>query len=1054
MDDNLLTDFIAECREHLEGIETDLLAIEEAGELADKELVNKVFRAAHSIKGGSGFFQLDKIKQLAHSIETVLDMMRSGKILSHPDIINILLMGFDMLREMVNNTGSLEQFDISENVTALQDLVSLHQNENEKGSMHRNITLRSDAGSKTVSIIEVDYQAAQKDNQYIYQIDYDLIHDLDHAGVTPVALLKSLSAMGVIIDTIFDIKDIGTLDDPPISVIPLKLIYRTVLEPSIITDLDEIYSKKITVMFTPGKKDPAGINQKIEKELITQQQIESLQAEAKIERPEENVKNNQQKESSQVAVQIPDDNRRQIKGTTAAGPETLRINVEALDTLMVHAGELVLSRNQLVDAISRKDNRAINTSAQHLSYVISELQEAVMQTRLQPVGNVFAKFHRVVRDMSISLKKNLQLVVEGKDVELDKTIVEGLSDPLTHMVRNAADHGIESQEERITKGKNPEGTITLKAYHGAGHVVIEVGDDGKGIDPEKIAAKALAMGVITSERLKGMTDYDKTALIFYPGLSTAEKITDTSGRGVGMDVVKTNLDRLGGKVSIRSELGKGTLFTIKLPLTLAIIPSLIISEEGERFAIPQVNVVELLRIPSAQIKERIQVVGDAEVVVLRGELIPMVRFANILGIANTYIDPVTGKREIDRRNRIADRRSARKSLSGEEADENSDKKNEKLRTRSDRRYHAESDLNIVIIASGLLQYGLVVGHLHNSEEIVVKPLGRHLKGLQEYAGATIMGDGDIALILDATGLAVKADINSVSAATAKKKTNVKDEKELIEASQSFLVYNNKENEICALPLAIVQRVESITRDQIESFGGRLTMQYRDTLLSLVQLSDVASVDPVPLDKELAVVVISVANHIVGLLGLMPVSVIESNVNIDTVTHRQKGISGSMIVDKDTILIVNIYEIIDILHPDWNITSNIVSGEGKGFILIAEDSDFFRGQIERYIIEAGYEVHSAKDGLEAWQYLETQKEKISLVVTDIEMPNMNGLDLCRKIRSDNRYSTVPVIALTSLAGEEDQLRGLNAGVTEYQVKLDRDKLISGISEILKKTDKQM
>ncbi|NLD94063.1 MAG: response regulator [Fibrobacter sp.] len=1059
MDDNLLSDFLAECREHLEGIEADLLAIEEAGESADNELVNKVFRAAHSIKGGSGFFQLDKVKQLAHSIETVLDMMRSGKIKSHPDIINILLIGFDLLRDMVNNIETLEQFDISPNVAALQDLVNQNSKENEKGSMHRNVTLSTPDDSEKITILEVDYQAAKNESQYIYLIEYDLIHDLDHIGVSPVTLLKSLSEMGVIIDTIFNIAEVGTLDDPPVNCIPLKLIYRTVLEPSFINDLEEVCSKKITVLEAPGnvakskpvpqpskevsgtvtKEEPTEkVSQKIQEKAVSSQVTVVDEERGDDEMESDQKEQNPSAEGKQDKIQ---------NKPAAATPETLRINVEALDTLMAHAGELVLSRNQLVDAISRSDMRGISTSAQRLSYVISELQEAVMQTRLQPVGNVFSKFPRVVRDMSILLKKELRLLLEGKDVELDKTIIEGLSDPLTHMVRNAADHGIESQQERVVKGKPPVGTISLKAFHEAGHVIIEIEDDGKGIDPEKIAKKAVTMGLITDERLKGMTDYDKMALIFLPGLSTANKVTETSGRGVGMDVVKTNLDRLGGKVSIRSEMGRGTSFRIKLPLTLAIIPSLIISEENERYAIPQVNVVELLRIPAAQVKERIQVVGDAEVVVLRGDLIPLVRFTNILGITNTYIDPGTGKQEIDRRNRIADRRSTKKLITGEVVNGFQNDDDKINRKPEDRRYRATSDLNIVIIASGLLQYGLVVGQLHNTEEIVVKPLGRHLKGLQEYAGATIMGDGEVALILDATGIALKSGISSVSAAGSRGKTDEEETAVVSDGTQSFLLFNNQINEQCAIPLDLVQRVENITADQIEIRGGKRTMQYRGASLLLVQLSDVAAVDPIPPDQEITVVVTTVADHTVGLLGIMPVSVLESNAIIDTSTHRQTGIDGSSVIDGQTILIVNIFEIIDTLYPEWNVSKPAFVSRDKGTIVIAEDSDFFRAQIERYITDEGFEVIACADGLDAWKYLDRQNKNIKLVVTDVEMPNMDGLELCKKLRNDRRYESIPVIALTSLASEDDELRGKDAGVTEYQVKLDRDRLIDAINSIL-------
>ncbi len=1042
MSDSLLTEFFAECREHLEGIESDLLTIEEAGKNADTELVNKVFRAAHSIKGGAAFFNLLKIKTLAHRTETVLDMVRSSTLTATAEIINVLLNSFDALRSMVNNPEEMETVNIDPQVQSLQDIVNYNLSGSEKGALSRYVKLTSQKDRITVEIPEVDMQAANKDAQYIYIIEYDLLHDLEKNGKSSLEILNSLSKMGVIIDTLFDIGAVGTLDDEPVNSLIVRLIYRTVIEPEIIETAVEVGAEKISLVYSP---------QQVQIKKDTNAETEIHKSKNDVEKKQE-LSKSADSDTEITTIQKPVESIDTTQKISTTIPETVRINVEYLDTLMSQAGELVLSRNQLIDAIGKNDQRALKMSAQRLSFVISELQEAVMKTRLQPIGNVFNKFPRMIRDLSKVLNKELRLDIEGKDVELDKTIIEGLSDPLTHMVRNAADHGIESQGQRVKRGKPAYGTITLRAFHEAGHVVVELSDDGNGIDSAKIADKALSMGLVTEEKLKGMTDYDKASLIFFPGLSTAEKVTETSGRGVGMDVVKNNLDRLGGKVTIQTTPGKGTVFNIKLPLTLAIIPSLIIHEERERFAIPQVNVTELLRIPSSQTKERLQVVGDAEVVVLRGEFIPILRLSSVLGLTKTYVNPKTGQVEIDRRSRVSDRRSRRRSIDGNVDAGTVPEDIEKRRSGKDRRVSATSDVNIVITSSGLLQYGLVVDNMRNTEEIVVKPLGKHLKGLQEYAGATIMGDGEVALIIDVTGLALKAGVTSVSAA--------KKEKNLIETlgnegEHSLLIFNNSENETCALPLELILRVEQVEANQVEKKGAIRSMQYRGKLLPLVQLSDVANVAEVPMDKELVVIVVRVANREIGMLGLMPVSVIESDFTVDTMIHRQTGISGSTILQNMTVLMVDIFEIVDKIYPEWKVeTAGTAHSSGNNTILLAEDSDFFREQVKKYIQNGGYQVITACDGKDAWEKLQKNIGIVTLVVTDIEMPNMNGLDLCKNIRKHKETESLPVIALTSLAGDEDREKGIAAGITDYQVKLDRDRLLEGIRklEVLKNSIK--
>ena len=1039
MEDTLLNDFLSECREHLEGIETDLLAIEETGKNADRELINKVFRAAHSIKGGAGFFNLDTMKTLAHKIETVLDMVRMQTIIPQPEVINLLLISFDQLRDLVNNPATQAETDISVNVAALNDLVEQHTPGPQKNMVQQTVILTTPDGNRQFSVSAADVESARKEAQYIYLLEYDMLHDFDRKGKSPVELLKSLSSMGVIIDAYTDIMAIGTLDDEPATVVPVKIIYRTVVDPEYIETAAEVAAERITLLCKPGTdllKAEAAANPSMSSGSTLNEHKPTANVISPVETPP------LQQEEPSVTATVPVNERENAGPSQSAQvAETVRINVEVLDQLMSHAGELVLGRNQLLDAVNRGDARATRLSAQRISFVTSELQEAVMRTRLQPIGNVFNKFTRVVRDMAARLQKEIRLQMEGREVELDKTIVEGLSDPLTHMVRNAADHGLESSAERQRCGKPVIGTIVLRAFHEAGQVTIEVSDDGKGIDAAQIGAKALSMGLLTKERLGAMTDAEKMELIFLPGLSTARTVTETSGRGVGMDVVKTNIDRLDGKVEIRSVSGKGTTFCIKLPLTLAIIPSLIVRENDERYAIPQVNVAELVRIPAAQAKNRIQVVGDSETLVLRGTVLPFVRFSDVLGITSTYTNPDTGMVEIDRRSRLADRRSPKVDLTGEPVVP-INQHGEETRAAADRRYHAASDLNIVIVAAGDLHYGIAVAELCNSEEIVVKPIGRHLKGLQEYAGATIMGDGAIALILDAAGLAHKAGIDAIHGIAETSEDSTANDN-----GRALLMINNRYNEPCALPLDIVQRVERITAADIELRGDRRTMQYRGASLPLVELADIEStVKESLLDGEPAVAVANIGGHEVGFLGLMPVSVIETWVPTDTSIHKRKGVNGSAVINDTTVLMIDLPDIVDSVFPDWQTDTPETLPTTGAAVLLAEDSDFFREQVITLVEEIGMRVIAAKDGQEAWELLNANVQSIWVVVTDIEMPHLDGMGLSAKIRADGRFQSLPIIAVTSLAGEEEIARGKAAGIDEYQIKLDRDQLQASLKRI--------
>jgi len=558
---------------------------------------------------------------------------------------------------------------------------------------------------------------------------------------------------------------------------------------------------------------------------------------------------------------------------------SIRVNLGLLDTLMTLAGELVLSRNQLLQGVNTNDANATAVSSQRINMITSELQETIMQTRLQPMANILNKVDRVVRDLSRQSGKSIDLVIEGKEVELDKTILEAISGPLTHLVRNSVDKGIETPGEREKAGKKPAGKITLRAFHDAGQVNIVIFDDGRGLDPEEM--------------------------------------TDISGRDTGMDVAVTNIETLGGKIELDSTKGVGTKIKIKLPLTLAIIPSQITSVGDDRYAVPQVNLDELLRIPVGQIKEKIEKVGDADVVRLRGELLPLLDLSRLLGIEKRYIDPEKKRPLPDRRENISDRRSKQHLHHGEVSIENATEpiSNWQTRETKERRSGAHNAINIAVVSSGAYKYGLIVDQLHDSEEIVVKPVGRHLKKCTAFSGATIMGDGQVALILDIANLAQMAKLSTVP--EVKQVVSSGENAVQIEREKTaILTFKNCENEFFAAPLDSVERIERIHTSAIEQIGDQKIVQYRGGALPLCELSQIMNIKPPGSKEQQEIIVFRVGQRELGLMISPPLDTFEVILDIAENSLKQPGIIGSMIIKDHTTLILDVVELARGIMPDW------------------------------------------------------------------------------------------------------------------------------------------
>jgi two-component system chemotaxis sensor kinase CheA len=691
------------------------------------------------------------------------------------------------------------------------------------------------------------------------------------------------------------------------------------------------------------------------------------------------------------------------RGHTAS-ESTIRVHIDILDKLMNLVGELVLARNQLVQRVRERDDVVYANSAQRLNLVTTELQDAVMKTRMQPIKNVWDKFPRVVRDLSKSQGKDVELVMEGEDTELDRTLLEAIKDPLTHMVRNTVDHGIESPEVRRERGKPVKGTLHLKAYHGGGQIIVEIKDDGGGINVDKVKKKAIEKGLITQERADRMSEREALDLIFLPGLSTAEKVTNVSGRGVGMDVVKTNIEKIGGSLEILNQTGKGMTLSITIPLTLAIIPALMVSSGGEIFAIPQASLIELVMIDHES-GDKIEVIHGAEFYRLRGSLLSLVR--------------------LDRLFKLKEERSIEKDETG----------------------CPEKEIYIVVLGNSESRFGLIVDEVNDSQEIVVKPLNKNLKNLLVYAGATILGNGQVSLILDAGGIALEGKKENHSLPPPEEiKKDVIDSRDSGIEKQSLLVFTFTGRERFAIPLHVVTRLEEFDSKRVEKIVGGEVIQYRKSLLHLVRLEEsLGLASSKTKEGKLPVIVFSEERRSIGLVVGGILDIIEDEVRIYPPTSDGTGIIGSVVIEGKTTELLDIYQVLDKVHPEW-FKENLRERENRELkILHVDDSPFFRRMVRPHLEMWGYQVFDASDGIDALRFLEEQK--VDLLISDIEMPRMGGFELASRISENPKFKGLPMVALSSLNSEADFGKGKKAGFSEFIVKYDREALLASIYRVL-------
>ena len=686
------------------------------------------------------------------------------------------------------------------------------------------------------------------------------------------------------------------------------------------------------------------------------------------------------------------------EGKSTAGSvssQSIRVAVDTLEHLMTMVSELVLTRNQLLEIVRRHEDSEFKVPLQRLSNVTAELQEGVMKTRMQPIGNAWQKLPRIVRDLSNELNKSIELEMNGQETELDRQVLELIKDPLTHMVRNSADHGLETPQDRKAAGKPDKGTIRLSAYHEGGHIIIEIADDGRGLDIDKIRQKIVDNGLATEFELEKMSETQIFKYVFAPGFSTATKVTNVSGRGVGMDVVKTNIDAIGGTVDLKSVAGKGTTFTIKIPLTLAIVSALIVESAGDRFAIPQLSVIELVRAQQNS-EHRIERIRDTPVLRLRNKLLPLVHLSKLLGITTI----------------------------GAEA----------------RAPVSEEDGFIVVMQIGNQSFGVVVEAVFHTEEIVVKPMSTMLRHIGMFSGNTILGDGSVIMIVDPNGIAQAIGPSQV--ATGLEEIEHEEEKARDDAQLvSLLLFRAGTAEPKAVPLSLVTRLEEFSVDKVERSNGRDLVQYRGSLMPLVYFDEYAQRKT---EGGLPMLVFSDAGRSMGLVVDEIVDIVEDRLEIEVGSDRA-GVLGSAVVKGRATEIIDIGHFLPQAFEDWFHRKEASVATLSRSLLFIDDAPFFRNMLGPVLKAAGYRVTLCASAVEALAMLEDGRS-FDVVVSDIEMPDMNGFEFAEAVRRHPKLRSLPILALSSMCTPASIERGRQSGFDDYIAKFDRPGLIAALKEV--------
>ncbi|MGE5537872.1 MAG: chemotaxis protein CheW [Gemmatimonas sp.] len=676
------------------------------------------------------------------------------------------------------------------------------------------------------------------------------------------------------------------------------------------------------------------------------------------------------------------------EGVAGSAPEvnqTIRVNVGLLENLMNLVSELVLTRNQLLQMVRGRNDAELTVPLQRLSHTTTELQEGVMKTRMQPIGNAWNQLPRIVRDLARDLGKEITLEMHGAETELDRQVLELIKDPLTHMVRNSADHGLETPDARRAAGKPETGRIILEAFHEGGHIIVKISDDGKGLALRRIKDKALQQGLVSEADLAQMSENQIQQLIFRAGFSTAEKVTNVSGRGVGMDVVRTNIEKIGGTIEMKSAEGKGTTFTIKIPLTLAIVSALIVECADERFAIPQINVVELVR-AGGKSDHAIEKINGTPVLRLREALLPLVSLRHLLKLEDQAV-----------------------------ADE-------------------PDEAFIIVTAVGSQHFGIIVDRVFDTEEIVVKPVAPILRDISLYSGNTILGDGSVVMILDPNGIASSSGASEIGDDRTAEEAHATARGE---DRSAILLFRAGGDTPKAVPLALVARLEEIDVAAIERSNGTPVVQYRGQLMPLVTVNGDAAIRS---SGRQPVVVFTDEGRSMGLVVDEITDIVEDTFTLE-LASGQPGVIGSAVIAGKATEVIDVAYYMGAVHADWSRTG---PDEDHKRVLLVDDSPFFRNLLQPLLAVAGYDVTAVESAEEALR-LRDRGEAFDVIVSDIGMPGLDGCAFAHEVRAGGAWKATPLVALA--ANATDIQRGQAAGFNDLAAKFDRESIVTKVSQTL-------
>jgi two-component system chemotaxis sensor kinase CheA len=948
----LIYEFVSEAKEHLANVADDLLALEQRRDDAPRYRIDRLFRAVHSVKGAAGFFGCQTIESLAHAMEAILEDAREREGAPPGAVIDALLAGSDRILALLDDVERSNDADVADLLARLRALLPAAADH----------ALAAVPAARPMPLTPATPLAERPAaHTYLYGLEVDLLECQRH-GRTPLAVLRRLQEVGTLLDGCLDVAGADLESGLSAGSVTYRAVVSAPLAPDDFNRALHLPGARVVSLESP----PAGV------------------------RPTPPAP------AEETTPAVPGTERR----------DTLRIPVGLVDRLMTLAGELVLVRNQAVRAIDPRD-AVLRPIVQRLDAVTGELQDAVLRTRMHPVGNLFGKFPRLVRDLSRQLGKQIELDLAGTDVELDKAILEALSDPLTHLVRNCCDHGIETPDRRRRAGKPPQGLVALSARHLGDQILLVIRDDGRGIDAEAIRRQVIRQGLRTPAELARLGEREVLNLILLPGFSTAGEVTELSGRGVGMDVVKTNLDRLGGVLEIDSEPGRGTIFTLRLPLTLAIIPCLIVAADGQRYAIPQKDLEELVCLHPGPGRCRVEQAFDREVVRLRDRLLPLVRLTEVLRRPAPFT-PATWA--------------------------------EVLRAHRGR---PAGLLYFAVAKVGSRRFGLVVDDILSTEEVVVKPMHAALKRLACFAGATIRGDGRAALILSMEGVARHAGVRF-------------DEAEMTAAgdgrgpeTQAMLLFRYGPHEQFAVPLALVRRIEMLSAGRIERVGEQELVTVQGVPTPVLRLDRFLPVSPCADRERMFLLLPRNCRRPLGVL----LSAVVDTVQVPVELHRDAvpgdGLLGSAVVGGQLTLFPDLGRLAERMYPPESRPHREALPGRRRRVLLVEDTQFFRQVVKGYLEDEGYEVVTADNGAEGLQRLDGGH--FDLVVSDIEMPVMDGWAFARAVRERPDSGRLPLLALTTLSADADRARALSCGFDRHETKLDRERFLAAVAEMLTADD---